>query len=50
MQVIMIARLYAMYQGSRKMLIFLIVVFMATKIITLVMTAISMTHISEGKL
>lgn len=48
-QVIMIARLYAMYQGSRKMLIFLVVVFVAVKSVTLVMTIISMTHISEGK-
>lgn len=45
--IIMIARLYAMYQGSRKMLIFLVVVFMAVRIVTLVMTATSMVHISE---
>ncbi|KAG1844841.1 hypothetical protein DFJ58DRAFT_515981 [Suillus subalutaceus] len=38
--VIMIARLYAMYQRSRKMLIFLIVIFLAIRIANAVMSAI----------
>ncbi|KAG1748431.1 uncharacterized protein EDB91DRAFT_878893 [Suillus paluster] len=48
--VIMITRLHAMYQGSRMMLIFLVVVFLAVKIATVVITAISMSHISEDVL
>jgi hypothetical protein len=40
MQVIMIVWLHAMYQGSRKMLPFLIVVFLAVKIATGVITLI----------
>ncbi|KAG2341806.1 hypothetical protein BDR05DRAFT_428041 [Suillus weaverae] len=44
--VIMIARLHAMYQGSRKMLIFLIVIFLADNIFNGVVTAIGMKHTS----
>ncbi|KAG2362653.1 hypothetical protein BDR07DRAFT_1406545 [Suillus spraguei] len=40
--VIMIARLHAMYQRSRKMLIFLVVVFLAIRIASVVMVAIFM--------
>jgi hypothetical protein len=50
MQVIIIARLYAMYQRSRKMLIFLIVVFLAIRITNAVIVAIMMTQVSGGKL
>ncbi|KAG1727094.1 uncharacterized protein EDB91DRAFT_1254062 [Suillus paluster] len=39
LDVIMIARLYAMYQGSRKMLIFLVVIFLAVNIACGVLTA-----------
>ncbi|KIK45346.1 hypothetical protein CY34DRAFT_540850 [Suillus luteus UH-Slu-Lm8-n1] len=44
--VIIIARLYAMYQRSRKMLIFLIVVFLAIRITNAVIVAIMMTQVS----
>ncbi|KAG1775246.1 hypothetical protein EV702DRAFT_1269580 [Suillus placidus] len=44
--VIMIARLHAMYQGSRKMLIFLIVIFLADNIFNGVVTAIGLKHTS----
>ncbi|KAG2103759.1 uncharacterized protein F5147DRAFT_275193 [Suillus discolor] len=40
--VIMIARLYAMYQGSRKMLMFLIIIFLAVNIACVVITAIGL--------
>jgi hypothetical protein len=46
----MIARLNAMYQQSRKMLVFLIVIFLAIRITNAVMAATSMMHISVGKL
>jgi ABC-type transport system involved in cytochrome c biogenesis permease component len=50
MQVVMIARLYAMYQRSRKMLIFLVVIFMVITIIFGVMGAIGSSHTSARKL
>ncbi|KAG2032576.1 hypothetical protein BDR03DRAFT_985620 [Suillus americanus] len=40
--VIMIARLHAMYQRSRKVLIFLVVIYLAIKIANIVITAITM--------
>ncbi|KAG1809797.1 uncharacterized protein HD556DRAFT_1315739 [Suillus plorans] len=42
--VIMIVRLYAMYQRSRRMLIFLVVVFLAIRIAIGVMIAIMVSH------
>jgi len=50
MQVIMIARLHAMYQRSRKVLIFIVVIFIAIKIAEVVMLAILTMQISGGKL
>ncbi|KAG1883409.1 hypothetical protein F4604DRAFT_288887 [Suillus subluteus] len=44
--VIMIARLYAMYQQSRKVLVLLVVVFMAIGIVNIVMLTINMRYIS----
>ncbi|KAG2107789.1 hypothetical protein BD769DRAFT_128579 [Suillus cothurnatus] len=44
--VIMIARLHAMYQRSRKVLIFLVVIFLAITISNVVMPAISTTQIT----
>ncbi|KAG1846093.1 hypothetical protein DFJ58DRAFT_747313 [Suillus subalutaceus] len=44
--IIMIARLYAMYQQSRKVLIFLVVSFLAIRIANVVMSAILTMHIS----
>ncbi|KAG2107087.1 hypothetical protein BD769DRAFT_135930 [Suillus cothurnatus] len=44
--VIMIARLHAMYQRSRKVLIFLVVIFLAITITNAVMTAILTTEIT----
>ncbi|KAG1883247.1 hypothetical protein F4604DRAFT_281976 [Suillus subluteus] len=46
LSVIMIARLHAMYQRSRKVLIFLVVIFLAIRIANVVMTAITMMQIS----
>ncbi|OAX33013.1 hypothetical protein K503DRAFT_560672 [Rhizopogon vinicolor AM-OR11-026] len=48
--VVMIARLYAMYEGSRKMLIFLIVMVVATTINSVVTIAIGSSHISGEEL
>lgn len=45
----MIARLNAMYQRSTKVLVFLVVIFLAVRIANAVMAAISMTQISVGK-
>ncbi|KAG1779068.1 hypothetical protein EV702DRAFT_1277492 [Suillus placidus] len=42
--VILISRLYAMYQGSRKMLIFLIVTFLVVNIACVVINAIGMKY------
>jgi hypothetical protein len=50
MQVIMIARLHAMYQGSRKVLILLVIVFLVVNISGVVITVIVLRHISVGKL
>ncbi|KAG2051498.1 hypothetical protein BDR06DRAFT_1022696 [Suillus hirtellus] len=44
--VIMITRLHAMYQQSRKVLIFLVSIFLAIRIANVVMVAIQMIHIS----
>ncbi|KIK45373.1 hypothetical protein CY34DRAFT_801739 [Suillus luteus UH-Slu-Lm8-n1] len=46
LDVIMIARLHAMYQRSRNVLIFLVVTLLATRIVIAVMIAIIMTKIS----
>ncbi|KAG1883975.1 hypothetical protein F4604DRAFT_231038 [Suillus subluteus] len=46
MQVIMIAQLYAMYQRSRKVLIFLVVIFLCIRIANVVMVAITALQIS----
>jgi hypothetical protein len=48
--VIMIARLHAMYQRSRKVLIFLAVIFLAITIANAVMTAITTTQITGEEL
>jgi hypothetical protein len=45
----MIARLYAMYQGSRTMLIFLVIIFLGINIACGVLTAIGIKHVLEGK-
>ncbi|KAG1905218.1 uncharacterized protein F5891DRAFT_1183159 [Suillus fuscotomentosus] len=47
---IMVARLYAMYHGSRKMLIFLVVIFLAVNISCGVMAAIILKHTFGGKI
>ena len=49
LQVIMIARLHAMYQGSRTMLIFLAVIFLAVNITCVVLVAIAVKYIGAGK-
>ncbi|KAG1796253.1 uncharacterized protein HD556DRAFT_290402 [Suillus plorans] len=46
----MIARLHAMYQRSRKVLIFLVVIFLAIRIANAVMVAITMTQNSGEEL
>jgi hypothetical protein len=48
--VIMIARLHAMYQQSRKILIFLIVTFLTVNIFGVVGAVMTMTHASWGTL
>jgi len=48
--VIMIARLYAMYQRSRRMLIFLVVIFMTVTITFVVMTVIGSSYVSAEAL
>jgi hypothetical protein len=51
MQVIMITRVYAMYQRSRKILVFLIVIFMAVQIPLEVIYLLSnKTSVVAGKL
>jgi hypothetical protein len=50
MQVIMIARLHAMYQRSRKMLIFLVVTFVVVTIAVGVIAIVISSHISGGEL
>jgi uncharacterized MnhB-related membrane protein len=49
LQVIMIARLHAMYQGSRTMLIFLVIIFLAVNISCGVLTAIVLKNAVVGK-
>jgi hypothetical protein len=49
LQVIMIARLHAMYQGSRTMLIFLVIIFLAINIACAVLTAIALKYVGLGK-
>lgn len=49
-QVIIITRLHAMYQHSRKMLIFLVVIFLAIQIAGLVIAAVQVAYVSGGKL
>jgi predicted RND superfamily exporter protein len=49
MQVIMIARLHAMYQRSRIMLIFLIVIFLTVNITCGVLTAMELPYILTGE-
>lgn len=46
----MIARLYAMYRQSKKMLIFLITIFLALTIASIVIVAIISGRSSGGKL
>lgn len=50
MRVIMITRLHAMYSRSRKMLIFLVIFFLAVVITSGVITVIQSSHITGGKL
>jgi hypothetical protein len=50
MQVIMIARLHAMYQTSRRMLIFLVIIFLIVSIICGAITAIGIKDTVLGKL
>ncbi|KAG2099899.1 uncharacterized protein F5147DRAFT_655732 [Suillus discolor] len=47
---IMIARLHAMYQGSRMMLIFLVIIFLGVNIACGVMTAIDLEHNAAGQI
>jgi hypothetical protein len=49
-QVIMIARLHAMYQRSRMMLIFLVVIFLAINIACVVIAVIGLDYMVLGKL
>jgi predicted RND superfamily exporter protein len=48
LQVIMIARLHAMYQGSRTMLIFLVIIFLGVNVACGVITAIGLKHTAAG--
>ncbi|KAG1817880.1 hypothetical protein EV424DRAFT_1540232 [Suillus variegatus] len=48
--VIMIARLHAMYQGSRKMLIFLVIIFLAVNITCGVISAIGLKYVVEEEI
>jgi len=50
MQVIMIARLYAMYGRSKILLIFLVIIFLVVNIACGVMAAVILEHIVGGKL
>ncbi|KAG1763470.1 hypothetical protein EDD22DRAFT_1022719 [Suillus occidentalis] len=45
LQVIMIARLHAMYQGSRTMLLFLVIIFLAVNIACVVLAAIGIKYV-----
>ncbi|KAG1754123.1 hypothetical protein EDD22DRAFT_913562 [Suillus occidentalis] len=46
--VIMIARLHAMYQGSRTMLLFLVIIFLAVNIACVVLAAIGIKTVVGG--
>ncbi|KAG2104667.1 uncharacterized protein F5147DRAFT_261994 [Suillus discolor] len=48
--VIMIARLHAMYQGSSRMLMFLVIIFLAVNIACAVISAIDLEYVKEGEL
>ncbi|KIK37900.1 hypothetical protein CY34DRAFT_809867 [Suillus luteus UH-Slu-Lm8-n1] len=50
LQVIMIARLYAMYQGSRNMLIFLVIVFLSVNISCVVLAAIGFMNVAAEEM
>jgi hypothetical protein len=50
LQAIIITRLYAMYEGSRKILIFLIVIFLAVNIFDAVIAVMTTMHSSAGML
>jgi hypothetical protein len=50
MQVIMITRLHAMYQRSRIMLIFLVIIFLAVNIACAVIAALAITYFVAGEL
>jgi len=50
MQVIMITRLYAMYQRSRRVLIFLIIAFLVVTISCVVIAAIGTSYTLGGKI
>jgi predicted RND superfamily exporter protein len=49
MQVVMITRLYAMYEQSRKILIFLIVIYFVVTITCGAIAAITSSSVSVGK-
>jgi hypothetical protein len=49
MQVIMIARLHAMYQRSRIMLIFLVIIFLGINVACGLLTAIDTKYVVVGK-
>jgi hypothetical protein len=49
-KVIVIARLHAMYQQSKQMLVFLVVIFVTIEITCGVIVAFNGSHISGGKL
>jgi hypothetical protein len=49
MQVIVIARLHAMYQRSRIMLIFLVIIFVVINIACGVLAAIGLKYVVAGK-
>jgi len=49
MQAIIIARLYAMYQKSRRILIFLVIVFVITTVVRGINTGRATSNISTGE-
>jgi hypothetical protein len=49
LQVIMIARLHAMYQGSRTMLIFLVIILLAVSIACMVLVAMGLKYVVASK-
>jgi predicted RND superfamily exporter protein len=48
LQVIMIARLHAMYERSRTMLIFLVIIFLGINIACGVISALEVSHTAVG--